>query len=94
MLAGILLILKAPTLVRTVGGETVRLLEGAKMDFLAGLTFPIKTDGLDLDDVIRLFLQVPKNTRATGGVDLPNESLHVSILPLVITKTIESNKID
>lgn len=69
-------------MVGAVGGEPVCFLQGAKVDFLAGLALPIEANGLDLDDVVRLFLQVPKDTRATGGVDLPNESLHVPILPL------------
>lgn len=47
------------TLVGAVRGEKVRLLERAKMDFLAGLALSIKADGLDLDDVVRLLLQVP-----------------------------------
>lgn len=72
------------TLVGAVGGEAVGFLEGAKMDLLAGLALAVQANGLDLDDVVRLLLQVPKDTRATGGVDLPNESLHVSLLPLGI----------
>lgn len=70
------------TLVGAVGREPVCFLQGAKVDFLAGLALPVEANGLDLDDVVCLFLQVPKDTRTTGGVDLPNESLHVSILPL------------
>lgn len=78
--------LKQHTLVRAVRREPVSFLERAKMNFLAGLAFPVKPNGLDLDDVVRLLLQVPKNTRTTGGVDLTNESLHVSILPLKVKK--------
>lgn len=64
------------------------------MDLLAGLALPIQANGLDLDDVVCLFLQVPKDTGTAGGVDLPNESLHVSILPLGAVKGTESNRID
>lgn len=74
------------TLIGAVGGEAVCFLEGAKMDLLARLTFPIEANRLDLDDVICLLLQVPKNTRAAGGVDFPNESLHVSFLSLGIKR--------
>ena len=81
-------------MVGTVGREAVGLLEGAKMDFLASLAFPIEANRLDLDDVVCLFLQIPKNTRAAGGVDLTNESLHVSVLPLGVGKMIESNGTD
>lgn len=69
-------------MVGAVGREPVCFLQGAKVHFLARLALPIEANGLDLDDVVRLFLQVPKDTRTTGGVDLPNESLHVPILPL------------
>lgn len=70
------------TLIRTVGREAVCLLECAEMDLLTGLAFSIEANRLDLDDVVCLLLQVPKNTRSTCGVDLPDEPLHVSILPL------------
>lgn len=62
------------------------------MDLLACLAFPIEANRLHLDDVVRLLLQVPKNTRAAGGVDFPDESLHVSILPLGIGGEIENNR--
>lgn len=64
------------------------------MDLLAGLAFSIKTNRLDLDDVVRLLLQVPKNTRAAGGVDFPNESLHVPFLSLAIERGIETSTMD
>lgn len=69
-------------MIRAIGGEAVCLLECAKMDLLAGLAFPVQADRLDLDYVVRLLLQVPENTRPAGSVDLTNESLHVSLLPL------------
>lgn len=52
------------------------------MDLLAGLAFPVEADGLDLDDVVGLLLQVPENARAAGGVDFPDETLRVSFLSL------------
>lgn len=61
------------------------------MDLLAGLAFPVEADGLNLDDVVRLLLQVPEDAGAAGGVDLPDEALRVSLLPL--GKTILKNKI-
>lgn len=69
-------------MIGAVGGEAVRLLEGTKMHLLAGLAFSVEADGLDLDDVVRLLLQVPEDTGPTGGVDLADEALHVSVLPL------------
>lgn len=71
-------------MIGAVGGKEVCLFRGAERDLLAGLTFPIKADGLHLDEVVRLFLQVPEDTGATRGIDLPNEALRVSVLPLEI----------
>lgn len=62
------------------------------MDLLARLAFAVEADRLDLDDVVRLLLQVPKNARAAGGVDFPDESLHVSVLPLGIGGGTENNR--
>lgn len=45
----------------------------------AGLTLAIKTDGLHLDDVICLFLQVPQHAGSTGGVDLSDKPLHFAV---------------
>lgn len=64
------------------------------MNLLASLAFPIQANRLDLDDIVRLLFQVPKNTGAAGGVDFPNKSLHVSFLPLVIGRGIETQWID
>ena len=61
------------------------------MDLLAGLAFAIEANRLDLDDVVCLLLQVPKNARAAGGVDFPDEPLHVSVLPLGIGRRIENS---
>lgn len=69
-------------MVGAVGGEAIRLLEGSEMDLLAGLALPVEANGLDLDDVVGLLLQVPENARAAGGVDLPDEALRVSLLSL------------
>lgn len=52
------------------------------MNALACLALPIESDGLNLDDVIRLLLQVPEYTGAASGVHLPDESLHLAVLPL------------
>lgn len=71
-------------MVGAVGGKAVSFLEGPKMDLLAGLTLSVQANGLDLNDVVRLLLQVPEDTGTTGGVDLTDESLHVSVLFLVI----------
>lgn len=70
-------------MVGAVGGEAIGLLEGSEMDLLAGLAFPVEADGLDLDDVVGLLLQVPENARAAGGVDFPDETLCVSLLSLI-----------
>ncbi|TNN82593.1 hypothetical protein EYF80_007111 [Liparis tanakae] len=67
------------TLIGAIGGEEVRLLEGAKMDLGAGLAFPVEADGLHLYDVVRLLLKVPEDTGAAGGVDFPDESIPASI---------------
>lgn len=73
---------RKPTLVGAVGGEAVRLLEGAEVDLLAGLALAVQADGLDLDDVVRLLLQVPEDAGAAGGVDFTDEALRVSFLSL------------
>lgn len=77
-----LLLVISITLVGAVGGEAIGLLEGSEMDLLAGLAFPVEADGLNLDDVVRLLLQVPENAGAAGGVDFPDEPLRVSLLSL------------
>lgn len=87
-------VLELHTLVGAVGGKAICFLEGAKMDFLAGLAFSIETNGLDLDDIVCLLLQVPENTCAAGGVDFTNESLHVSVLPLSIGRGAEHKRKD
>lgn len=74
--------MRKPTLVGAVGGEAVRLLEGAEVDLLAGLALSVQADGLDLDDVVRLLLQVPEDAGAAGGVDFTDEALRVSFLSL------------
>lgn len=52
------------------------------MDLLAGLALAVQADGLDLDDVVRLLLQVPEDAGAAGGVDFTDEALRVSFLSL------------
>lgn len=74
--------MRKPTLVGAVGGEAVRLLQGAEVDLLAGLALAVQADGLDLDDVVGLLLQVPEDAGAAGGVDLADEALRVSFLSL------------
>lgn len=69
-------------MVGAVGGEAIRLLEGPEMDLLAGLAFPVEADGLNLDDVVRLLLQLPEDAGAAGGVDFPDKPLRVSFLSL------------
>lgn len=69
-------------MVGAVGGETIRLLEGSEMDLLAGLALPVEADGLNLDDVVGLLLQVPEDAGAAGGVDFPDETLRVALLSL------------
>ena len=76
------------TLVGAVGRETIRLLEGAEMDLRACLALTIQADGLHLDDVIRLFLEVPEDAGPTGCVHLADEPLHVTVLPLRLTHAI------
>lgn len=82
------------TLIGAVGGEAVWLFEGAKVDLLARLALAVQADGLDLDDVIGLLLQVPEHARAAGGVDFPNESLRVAFLPLRINRGVKDNTMD
>lgn len=79
--------MRKPTLVGAVGGEAVRLLEGAEVDLLAGLALAVQADGLDLDDVVRLLLQVPQDAGAAGGVDFTDEALRVSFLSLGSDRT-------
>ncbi|KAI6072070.1 hypothetical protein LUU34_01402800 [Aix galericulata] len=55
---------------------------GPEVDTLTGLTFPIQANTLHLDDVISIFCQVPQHAGPVGGVHLPDEALHLSILPL------------
>ena len=71
-----------PTLVGAVGREEVRLLEGAEVDLLAGLALPVQADRLDLDDVLRLLVQVPEHAGPAGGVHLADKALRVAVLPL------------
>ena len=71
-----------PTLVGAVGWEEVRLLKGAEVDLLAGLALPVQANGLDLDDVLRLLVQVPEHAGPAGGVDLTDKALCVALLPL------------
>lgn len=52
------------------------------MDLLAGLALAVQANGLDLDDVVGLLLQVPEDAGAAGGVDLADEALRVSFLSL------------
>lgn len=49
------------------------------MNTIAGLTLSIQADGLNLDDVIRLLLQVPQHTGSAGGVHLSDKPLHFAI---------------
>lgn len=70
------------TLVRAVGREAVGLLQGSEVDTLTGLAFSIQANALHLDDVICILCQVPQHTGTVGGVHLPDEALHLSILPL------------
>lgn len=53
------------------------------MDLLAGLALAVQADGLDLDDVVCLLVQVPEDAGAAGGVDFTDEALRVSFLSLV-----------
>lgn len=85
LLSTVILITRVPeqlTLIGAVGGEAVGLLQGAKMDLLGGLALPVEADRLHLYDVVRLLLQVPKDTRAARGVHFSDEPLRVSFLPL------------
>lgn len=70
------------TLVGAVGREAVSLLQGSEVDALTGLAFPVEADALHLDDVISILCQVPQHAGPVGGVHLPDEPLHLSILPL------------
>lgn len=57
------------------------------MDLLAGLALAVQADGLDLDDVVRLLLQVPQDAGAAGGVDFTDEALRVTFLSLGSDRT-------
>jgi len=70
------------TLVGAVGREAVGILQGPEVDTLTGLAFSIQADALHLDDVISILRQVPQHAGPVGGVHLPDEALHLSILPL------------
>lgn len=52
------------------------------MHTLAGLALAIQADGLHLDDVVRLLVQVPEHAGPAGGVHLPDEALRVAVLLL------------
>lgn len=69
-------------MVGAVGREAVSLLQGPEVDTLTGLAFSIQADALHLDDVISILRQVPQHAGPVGGVYLPDEALHLSILPL------------
>lgn len=45
----------------------------------AGLTLSVQADGLNLDDVIHLLLQVPQHTGSAGGVHLSDKPLHFAV---------------
>lgn len=49
------------------------------MDTFAGLTLSVQADGLNLDDVVRLLLQIPQHTGSAGGVHLSDKPLHFSV---------------
>ncbi len=49
------------------------------MDTFTGLALSVKADGLHLDNVICLLLQVPQHTGSAGGVHLPDKPLHFAV---------------
>lgn len=49
------------------------------MDTFAGLTLSVQADGLNLDDVVRLLLQIPQHTGSAGGVHLSDKPLHFAV---------------
>lgn len=59
-----------------------RLFKRPEVRLFAGQTLSIESDGLDLDNIVCVFIQIPKYTSKTGSVHLTNETLHQPVLTL------------
>lgn len=59
-----------------------RLFKRPEVNLFAGQTLSIQSDGLDLDNIVCVFIQIPKYTSMTGRVHLTNETLHQPVLTL------------
>lgn len=70
------------TLIHHGGLKMFRLFKCPEVNLFAGQTLSIRSDGLDLDNIVCVFIQIPKYTSMTGRVHLTNETLHQAILTL------------
>ncbi len=70
------------TLIHHGGLKIFRLFKRPEVNLFAGQTLSIESDGLDLDNIIRVFIQIPKYTSKTGRVHLTNKALHQPVLTL------------
>lgn len=79
------------TLIHHGGLKMFRLFKRPEVNLLAGQTLSIESNGLDLDNIIRVFIQIPKYTSTTGRVHLTNKTLHQPVLTLKQTQTQEDS---
>ncbi len=75
------------TLIHHGGLKMFRLFKRPEVNLFAGQTLSIESNGLDLDNIICVFIQIPKYTSMTGRVHLTNETLHQPVLTLEHTQT-------
>lgn len=71
-----------PSLTWTLGRHLLRLLGRPEEDRLARWAAAAHADALHVNDVLRVFIQVPQCTGARGGVHLLDEPPHADILLL------------
>lgn len=70
------------TFIHHGGLKMFRLFKCPEVNLFAGQTLSIQSDGLDLDNIVCVFIQIPKYTSMTGCVHLTNETLHQPVLTL------------
>lgn len=70
------------TLIHHGGLKMFRHFKSPEVNLFAGQTLSIESNGLDLDNIICVFIQIPKYTSTTGRVHLTNETLHQPVLTL------------
>lgn len=71
-----------PSLTWALGRHLLRLLGRPEEDRLARWAAAAHADALHVNDVLRVFIQVPQCTGARGGVHLLDEPPHADILLL------------